>query len=158
MSIKSQLWEVVCSQSSVVLSAFLILGSRSTCRHHLEYSQELLWSRERQLPALGCECFKLEVTCITSTKLIDWKVQYLISQEGVNEWVKVAQSRPILCNPMDYTAHGILQARILKWVAFPFSRGSSQPRNRTRLFCIAGWFLTNWAIREARKEKRTKYW
>ena len=37
-----------------------------------------------------------------------------------------------LCNPMDYTVHGILQARILEWVAFPFSRGSSQPRDRTR--------------------------
>ena len=45
--------------------------------------------------------------------------------------VKVAQSCPILCNPMDYTVHGILQARILEWAAFPFSRGSSQPRERT---------------------------
>ena len=41
--------------------------------------------------------------------------------------MKVAQSRPTLCNPMDYTVHGILQDRILEWVAFPFSRGSSQP-------------------------------
>ena len=39
--------------------------------------------------------------------------------------VKVAQLGPALCNPMDYTIHGILQARILKWVAFPFSRVSS---------------------------------
>ena len=45
--------------------------------------------------------------------------------------VKVAQSCPTLCNPMDYTVHGILQARILEWVAFPFSRGSSQPRDWT---------------------------
>ena len=37
--------------------------------------------------------------------------------------VKVAWSCPALCNPMDYTVHGILQARILEWVAFPFSRG-----------------------------------
>ena len=41
--------------------------------------------------------------------------------------VKVAQSSPTLCDPMDYTVHGILQARILEWVAFPFSRGSSNP-------------------------------
>ena len=41
--------------------------------------------------------------------------------------VKVAQSRQNLCDPMDYTVHGILQAGILAWVAFPFSRGSSQP-------------------------------
>ena len=43
--------------------------------------------------------------------------------------VKVAQSCPSLCNPMGYTVHGILQARILEWGAFPFSRGSSQPRS-----------------------------
>ena len=42
--------------------------------------------------------------------------------------VKVAQSWRTLCDPLDYTAHGILQARILEWVAFPFSGGSSQPR------------------------------
>ena len=43
--------------------------------------------------------------------------------------VKVAQSGPTLCDTMDCTVHGLLQARILEWVAFPFSRGSSQPRN-----------------------------
>ena len=37
-----------------------------------------------------------------------------------------------LCDPMDYTVCGIPQARILEWVAFPFPRGSSQPRDRTR--------------------------
>ena len=41
--------------------------------------------------------------------------------------------------------------RILEWVAFPFSSGSSQPRNRTRVSCIAGEFFTNWAIRIARE-------
>ena len=46
--------------------------------------------------------------------------------------MKVAQSRPNLCDPMDYTVHGILQARIPEWVAFPVSRVSSQPRDRTR--------------------------
>ena len=45
--------------------------------------------------------------------------------------VKVAQLHPTLCNPMDYTVHGILQARILEWEAIPFTRGSSQPRDRT---------------------------
>ena len=42
--------------------------------------------------------------------------------------VKVAQSCPTLCDPMDCTIHGILQAKILEWVACPFSRGSSEPR------------------------------
>ena len=40
-----------------------------------------------------------------------------------------------------YTVHGILQARILEWVAFLFSRGSSQPRARTQVSCIAGGFF-----------------
>ena len=52
--------------------------------------------------------------------------------------VKVAQSCPTLCDPMDYTIHGILQARILEWVALPFSRGSSQPRDRIQVSRIAG--------------------
>ena len=91
--------------------------------------------------------------------------------------VKVLHSCPTLCYPMDYTVHGILQASILEQVALSFSRGSSQPRDRTqvshkgshkpgvcslsllqrssqpsnptRVSCTAGWFLTNWAVREA---------
>ena len=67
--------------------------------------------------------------------------------------LKVAPSYPALCNPMDYTVHGILQARILQWVAFPFSRGSSQPRDQTQISHIAGGFFTVWAAREAQE-----YW
>ena len=57
--------------------------------------------------------------------------------------VKVAQSCPTLCNPLDYTVHGILQARILEWVAFPFCRRSSQPRDLTKVSHIAGGFFTS---------------
>ena len=46
-----------------------------------------------------------------------------------------------LCDPMDYTVHGIFQARILEWVGIPFSRGSSQTRDRTQVSRIAGGFL-----------------
>ena len=63
--------------------------------------------------------------------------------------VKVAQPCPTLCNPIDCKAHGILQARILELVAFPFSRGSSQPRDQTPVSHIAGGFFTTWATREA---------
>ena len=63
--------------------------------------------------------------------------------------VKVAQSGPTLCDPMDYTVHGILQAGILEWVTFLFSRGSSQPGDWTQVSCIAGRFFTSWATREA---------
>ena len=56
------------------------------------------------------------------------------------------------CNPPGSSVHGILQARILEWVAIPFSRGSSWPRDRTHVsyaFCIGRWFFTIWATREA---------
>ena len=67
--------------------------------------------------------------------------------------VKVAQSCLTLFNLMDYTVHGILQARILEWVAFPFSWGSSQPRDQTQVSHIAGEFFISLAIREAQE-----YW
>ena len=57
--------------------------------------------------------------------------------------LKVTQLCPTLCDPMDYTVHGILQARILKWVAFPFCRGSSQPRDVTLVSHIVGGFFTS---------------
>jgi len=57
--------------------------------------------------------------------------------------VKVTQSCLTLCDPMDCTVHGILQARILEWVAFPFSRGSSHPRDQTQISHITGRFFTS---------------
>ena len=96
--------------------------------------------------------------------------------------MKVTQSCPTLCNPLDYAVHGILprvlewvavpllqgtfptqgsnpghthcrqilyqlshqeSLRILEWVAYPFSGGSSQPKNQTRVSCIAGGFFTS---------------
>ena len=67
----------------------------------------------------------------------------------VGEWVTIAQSCPTLCDRMDYTVYGILQARILEWVAFPFSRGSFQPREWTQVSRIAGGYFTSWATGEA---------
>ena len=59
-----------------------------------------------------------------------------------------------LCDPIDYSlpgssVHGILQARKLEWVAIPFYRGSSQPRDGTQVSYIGGRFFTVCAIREA---------
>ena len=78
--------------------------------------------------------FKFEILC--------WRVK-----------VKVSQSCLTLCDPMDYTVLGILQARLLEWAAFPFSMGSSQPRAQTQVSCIAGWFFTSRATRKAQE-----YW
>ena len=66
---------------------------------------------------------------------------------------QVPQLCPTLWDPKDYTFHGILQARIQEWVAFPFSRGSSQPMDRTQVSHITGRFFTSWATREAQR-----YW
>ena len=68
-------------------------------------------------------------------------------------YMLVAQSRSTLCNGMECSpsgsVHGIFQARILEWVAIPFSRGSPWPRDWNEVYCIAGRFFTVWAIREA---------
>ena len=64
--------------------------------------------------------------------------------------VKVTQLCLTFCDPMDHTDHVILQARILEWVAVPFSRGSSQPKDRTQVSCMTGRFFTSWATREAK--------
>ena len=52
---------------------------------------------------------------------------------------------PMNCNPPGFSVHGILQARILEWIAIPFFRGSSRLRDRTGVSCIAGRFFTIWA-------------
>ena len=71
-----------------------------------------------------------------------------------SESVSLTQPCLTLCNPSDsspagFSVHGILQARILEWVAIPFSRGSSHPRDQTQVSCIVSRFFTSWAIREA---------
>ena len=57
--------------------------------------------------------------------------------------VKIAHSCQTLCDPMYYIIHGILQAAILEWVAVPFSRVSSQPRDQTEVSHIADRFFTS---------------
>ena len=68
--------------------------------------------------------------------------------EEERKWkeVKVAQSCPTLCDPMDYTDWN-------SWEAIPFPRGSSQPRDQTQVSCIADGFFTSWATREAQRRR-----
>ena len=72
----------------------------------------------------------------------------------IHSFMSVAQLCLTLCDPIDCSppgssVHVILQARILEWVAMPFFRGSSWPRNWTRVSCTACRFFTFWATREA---------
>ena len=69
-------------------------------------------------------------TCFSCTSCIAGRF-FTNEPPGKSPGVKVIQSSPTLCDPKDCIVHGILQARILEWVVFPFCRGSSQPRDRT---------------------------
>ena len=76
---------------------------------------------------------------------------------GEVKWSEVAQSCPTLCNPVNCSlpgssVHRIFQARVLEWVAISFSRGSSQPRDQTRVSRTAGRRFTIWATREAKSD------
>ena len=88
----------------------------------------------------------------------DWTQVSLIVDRCFTIWAtresesEVTQSCPTLCDPVDCSppgssVHGILQARILEWVAISFSRGSSRPRDWTQVSCIAGRRFNIWAIR-----------
>ena len=91
---------------------------------------------------------KVEKTKVSSKA---WPTLSSLSFPSLFMKVKVTQLCPTLCDPMDYTVHGILQARILEWVAFAFSRGSSQPRDRTQVSHISSRFFISWATREAQE-------
>ena len=91
------------------------------------------------------------------TIIVKLKASELLQIQDIADFllvlVLVAQSCPTLCDPMDCSppgssVHEIFQARILEWVAISFSRGSSQPRDWTRVSCTAGRFFTDWATRE----------
>ena len=87
-----------------------------------------------QLISLCCYCFFLVVDWVTLRNLGSWSpglFHICCSLHG-----SLLFSRP-----------GILQARILEWVAFPFFRGSSQPRDQTQVSCITDRFFTSWATR-----------
>ena len=75
---------------------------------------------------------------IVTAIMVSWMCAYVEKRESESR-----QSCPTLCNPMTYTVHEILQARVLDWVAFPFFSRSSQPRDRTQVSHIAGRFFTS---------------
>ena len=84
-------------------------------------------------------------------KVIQYTLSFHSTLRACESESEVAQSCPTLCDPMDCSlpgslVHGIFQARILEWAAISFSRGSSQPRDWTRVSRIAGRRFTVWAI------------
>ena len=119
-----------------------ILQARILERVAMPSSRGSAWPRDRTcISCIAGRFFTAELLGMPT--IYAWKMKVK---------VKVAKLCLTLCNPMDYTVHGILQARILKWIAFPFGRGSSQARDRTQVSCIAGGFFTSWATRESLKQ------
>ena len=85
----------------------------------------------------------------TEIAVQSWRTQLRKESESVGHSV-LSNS----CNSVDSSVHGILQARILEWVAIFLSKGSSQPRDRTRVSCTETKFSTIWATWEAHRERR----
>ena len=81
-------------------------------------------AREKMLTITICCCYLVTKSCLTLCDAMD-------------------------CSPSGAFVLGISQARMLEWVASSFSRGSSLPRDQTRVFCIGRWILCPWATREA---------
>ena len=118
-------------------------------QHHLKRPWRWQKGRHERARKAG---FKSQPLRLTSLSLsvshpIPSCLSFLICTLSKRKWKSL--SHIWLCNCMDYTVPGILQARILDWVAFPFSRGSSQLRDRTQVSHIAGGCFTSWATREA---------
>ena len=119
-------------------------GSKSISSYFIQVKVKQLLSNFSGFPE-GCKGRREEAIY----KQIRWGQQEIIADNQM----KVAQSHPTLCNPMDCSAHGLLQVRILEWVAFPLFRGSPQPRDQIQVSRVAGGFFTSWATREAQE-----YW
>ena len=110
------------------------------------YCWSLAW-RILNITLLSCEmgtlCGSLNILWHWPSLGLEWKLTFSSPVCVTLKWSEVAQSSPTLCNPVDCnlpgsSVHGILQARILEWVAISFSRGSSWPKDQTRVSHIAG--------------------
>ena len=112
------------------------------------------------LPALWIRnnCSLLEGPLRQGPRLEDTLLQYICLRKFACMLSHVRLfATPLDCNPPDSSVHGILQARILEWIAIPSSRGSSCPKDWTHVscvYCIGGGFSTHWATWEAHK----KFW
>ena len=111
-----------------------------------------------RVPLLNCQGLYRVRLCLIGAPY--WTQKRFCLVCSTLKWkVLVSQLSVILCDPMDYSppsssVHGVLQARILTWVAMPSSGGSSWPRDQTQVSCIAGRFFTVWATMSHRTLKK----
>ena len=99
-------------------------------------------------PYLCVSPYLIETNCRYTLKQKSLPNLFIVSKKGWSERCSVVSDflRP-------HGLYGLLQARILEWVAFPFSRGSSQPKDQTQVSCIAGGFFTSWPAKRGRNGK-----
>ena len=139
-----------------------LLGLQNHCRWWLQpWNEKTLapWKESYDQPRQHIK--KRDITLLTKVHLVK-AVVFPVVMYGCETWTTKKAERKCkcqslshvwLCDHMDCSppgssVHRILQARILEWVAIPFSRRSSQPRDRTQVSCIVGKFFTIWATRE----------
>ena len=104
-----------------------------------------------------CRCYQMFIFDSIFSSEFYSQILSCVWREEV-KWSEVAQLCPTLwdpmdCSPPDSSIHEILQARLLEWVAISFSRGSSRPRDWTRVSCIVGRCFTICATREAQASR-----
>ena len=141
-------WKVVRVLSMII---FLDVWLQFLGRKEVYYNPKCIFSLHTESELCILKLLKRTRMTVSIVTWKKWKYQLLS-----HVWLF---SDPIACSPPGSSVCGISQARILKWVAIPFFRGSSRPRDQTWVSCIAGRFFTVWATREApHKELRTCFY
>ena len=132
-------------------------SNRAGTRWNVPYLQQSLKSiSERRTLQIQDRDFKLDNRRMPHNRAGGEKIHLTSPMPfcTINRKEKKVKPCPTFCDPMDCslpgsTVHGIFQARVLEWVAISFSRGSSRPRDRTQVSCIAGRRFIIWGTREA---------
>ena len=103
-----------------------------------------------------CFLSKVYFTQNNGFEIRPWSLVCIWKKESVSCPVVYNSLQPMDCSPPGSSVHGILQAKILEWVAIPFSRGSSQPRDQIQISCIAGEFFIIWTTKQKQNLSRSK--
>ena len=116
------------------------------CTYHYHYFVNILYIGNTHSEIFNQDCQQWQYSLNDTFLYLDpWKINYAFIQL----WIYIENIIKTLCDPMDChlpgsPVHGILQTKIVEWIAYPFSRASSQCRDRTQVSCIAGGFFTVW--------------